>query len=73
LAGRQGVALPSAGPSSMTRPGHSCDQCPERSECLFSTAGLVVDRLHASVAPDMVQKILFFNKFVEEQNRLHHA
>jgi len=36
-------------------------------------AGLVVDRLRASMAPDMVQKILFLNRFVEEQNHLHHA
>jgi len=43
------------------------------SERLFSTAGLVVDRLHASMVPDMVQKILFLNKFVKKQNRLHHA
>ena len=33
------------------------------SERLFSTAGLVMDRLCASMAPDMVQKILFLNKF----------
>jgi len=43
------------------------------SKRLFNMAGLVVDRLCASMAPDMVQKILFLNKFVEEQNRLHHA